>query len=505
MVGISKNILRAVLVVSYIAITVLIIFGISSVYSYLNTGADRSKMLHTEIKKIDQYLPKVVWNTITNEGRPMEMETLKAIENDYLDAWYVKQVAYKTNTTIGIDDYYTESARINLYRIVEYNSAENTTIESTSLEHHPTLEFYSEDGQLAVITDHDVIEYKHIYRNSVSLLETREKSTYKIVLLLEDGFWRIRHIVKQTSEIHDNEFIAAQSQYKDLTGINYYPQGSPWDMYGENFDAAVIARDMKIIKDAGLFNIRVFVPYEDFGKANVDPEKIEKLVKILNMADDQNIKVMLTLFDFYGDYSVLDWTLNQRHAETLVSALKGHNALLAWDVKNEPDLDFKSRGKEKVFAWLDAMVDIVKFTDPDHPVTIGWSKAENANLLSNKLDIISFHYYEDINDLDKTYKNLKSTLPNKPLVITEFGVSSYKGLWNPLGSSESDQAAYHKKAQGIFQKNSIQSMSWTLYDFVEIPKEVVGRLPWRQNAQKHFGFIDKNGAKKEAFEFISQE
>jgi hypothetical protein len=48
-------------------------------------------------------------------------------------------------------------------------------------------------------------------------------------------------------------------------------------------------------------------------------------------------------------------------------------------------------------------------------------------------------------------------------------------------------------------------MSWTLYDFEEIPKEVVGRLPWRQNAQKNFGFLDENGNKKPAFKYISKE
>jgi hypothetical protein len=90
-------------------------------------------------------------------------------------------------------------------------------------------------------------------------------------------------------------------------------------------------------------------------------------------------------------------------------------------------------------------------------------------------------------------------------VITEFGTSSYSGLWNPFGNSEDNQAEYHKSMQKLFSENKIQFMSWTLYDYTEIPKEVVGRLPWRKNAQKHFGFIDKNGIKKDSFEYISKE
>ena len=40
---------------------------------------------------------------------------LKVIfENDYLDAWYVKYMAYRTNNYKGIDNYFTENARKNV-------------------------------------------------------------------------------------------------------------------------------------------------------------------------------------------------------------------------------------------------------------------------------------------------------------------------------------------------------------------------------------------------------
>ena len=82
-------------------------------------------------------------------------------------------------------------------------------------------------------------------------------------------------------------------------------------------------------------------------------------------------------------------------------------------------------------------------------------------------------------------------------------MSSYKGLWNPFGNSEEDQTNYHKKAQEIIASNQLQFLSWTLYDFNNIPKEVVGRLPWRKNNQKYFGFINHSGDKKKAFNYIS--
>jgi len=275
-------------------------------------------------------------------------------------------------------------------------------------------------------------------------------------------------------------------------------------MFDDEFNKDIISNDFKIIENAGLNSIRLFVQYADFGKAKINTIKLERLRQTLDAAQENNLKVVLTLFDFYGDYSVLDWTLTQRHAEAIVSQFKDHNALLAWDIKNEPNLDFKTRGKDNVIAWLDKMITLVKSTDPNHPVTIGWSNTKSASILANKVDFVSFHYYEDLEDLETAVKTLKKEIPNKTLVMQEFGLSSYNGFWNPFGNSEKNQTAYHKKAQEIIAANNLQFMSWTLYDFDKTPKEVVGRLPWRKNNQKKFGFIDVYGMKKGAFKHISQ-
>ena len=504
MVSLNKNIIRGILIASYCLLIGFIVYGISAMYSYLNTGADRSSMLHTEIKKIDQYLPKLVWSPINNEGRTIDEQTIKAIENDYLDAWYVKHIAYKTNDKTGLKDYYTDSARENLEAIIDLNLQNKIHTESTTLEHHPTLEFFSEDGQLAVVTDTNVVEYKRIFKDQNLITELTEKSTYKMVFLLEDGFWRIRHMVKEASSNYETEKIAINTDSLHIKGINYYPKDSPWNMFGDSFDKGIIATDFKIIKDAGLNSIRIFVPYEDFGKAQVNTQKIEKLKQVLDTAAQLELKVVLTLFDFYGDYSVLNWTLNHKHVETIVSTFKDHPAMAAWDIKNEPDLDFKSRGKTNVISWLKHVLEVVKSIDQKHPVTIGWSNTESAPILKDQVDFISFHYYKDLKGLDDSIKKLKKAIPNKALVMEEFGLSANRGLWNPLGNSEKGQATYHKKAQDIIATNNLQYMSWTLYDFNNIPKEVVGRLPWRKNAQKHYGFINSGGIKKEAFNYISQ-
>jgi hypothetical protein len=504
MVNKNKVIIRGILMLTYVFIISIILFLISSLLNYLNTGADRSRMLHTEIQKEAQYLPKITWEDDGNEGRFLDKQTLNEIENDYVDAWYVKQVAYKTNLNTGIEDYYTDSARKNLYNTISLNKKAQISFEATTLNHNPNILFFSEDGQLIVLEDKNVIEYKKVFKEDEIVLETSEISSYKVILLLEDGFWRIRHLIKESVAEFDKKVNYSPIEDENIRGINYYPQKTPWDMFGDNFDEKIIEKDFNIIKKADLNTIRIFIQYEDFGKANVKKDKLQKLQQVLDLAEKSNLKVVVTLFDFYGNYDVLDWTLNHRHAEKIISKFKDHNAILAWDLKNEPNLDFNSRGKETVIAWLEHLIVFIKTIDTKHAVTVGWSNVESAEILKDKLDFISFHYYEDITKLEVAYLSLKEKITDKPLFLGEFGVTSYNGLWKPIGSSKEKQATYYKEIQKVLTKNRIPFMSWTLYDFDAVPSNVVGKLPWRVNPQKEFGFINNNGDKKPAFKYISK-
>lgn len=500
MVKTDKNIMRGFLVLTYIVIISMLIFLISSAFTYLNTGADRSRMLHTEVAKETLYLPKMNWTTLQNEGRKMDSQTLLKIEQDYLNAWYVKQRVYKTHQPAGIDDYYTESARKNILDFVAQQQQQNVFVNATTLSHQPTVEFFSEDGQLVVLTDNNVVEYKQVYQGETLVLETTEKADYKIVLLLEDGFWRIRHLVKESVETVEDAVETKTVETLHFKGINYYPQATPWDMFGDKFDIEIIQKDFTILKNANLNTIRIFIPYEDFGAATVTREKLEKLQQVLDAAAQQELNVIVTLFDFYGNYDMLNWTLTQRHAETIVSTFKNHKAIFAWDIKNEPNLDFETRGQQNVLAWLKTMISLVKSIDENHFITIGWSNTESAHLLQEKVDFVSFHYYDAAVDFSQNYANLKTKINGKPIVLGEFGQSSYGGFWKPFAGSEKKQANYFKEMRAALDAENIPYLAWTLYDFEDIPSKVVGSRPWRTNPQKKFGILDKDGERKLAFE-----
>jgi hypothetical protein len=439
----------------------------------------------------------------------MEKQTLKEIERDYLSAWHVRNISYKENSRYGVADFYTDSARARIFEHIDLNIKNNISTKETTLEHFPELDFYSEDGTLVVFTDENVERYQEIYEGDSLLLKQKDIASYQIMMLLEDGFWRVRHLRKLIPEKIETPSIKRSidtilNTVKNIKGLNYYPQKNPWDTFGKKFNDTIIGNDLKIIKNMGLNTIRIFIQYEDFGKSEVKPEKLERLIKTMNLAQEHDLKVMVTLFDFYGDYDVANWTLTQRHAETIVTALKNHKALLGWDIKNEPDLDFDSRGRARVLSWLSEMNTKIQQWDPHHPITIGWSSPEAAVNLADELDFVSYHYYGKPKDYVAAHHQLKIAVNNKPLLLQEYGYSSYDGFWNMYTGSEKAQVAYYKAMQNNLSNAKIPFMFWTLYDFEKVPSTVAGSLPWRTRKQHYFGCFDLNGNKKEIYHLLQQ-
>ena len=499
------NLYRSLLITSFLAVNALLLFGIASTWSFLNTGADKATILHTTAKIESVYQPKVQWTVTGQRGRIMEKQTLEDIENDYKSAWYVKYNALASNNPFGLADYYTQDALIFLNTLLDHNRAQKTYFRGTSINHHPELLFYSLDGKVVVFTDNDVETFEEAYVEDTLVLAKTSTHSYQITMVLEDGIWRIRQMVQIAADTTVSKTVSVADStlqplgIRDIRGINYYPQRYPWDMFGSHFDDTIISQDFARIREIGFNSVRIFVPYEAFGVASVEEHLLVQLRSVLDKAGAHNLTVLVTLFDFYGNYDVSDWTLTHRHAECIVGALKDHPALLGWDLKNEPDLDFEARGKEKVCTWLSALARQLKSWDPNHPITIGWSTPEAAVTLADKVDFVSFHYYEAPSLLPERYQKLKETVRPKPVVLEEYGSSSYSGIWNGFTGSEENQAEYVETIQKVIQAEQLPSYLWTLYDFEAIPNQVAGPLPWRKTKQKYFGLISIDGQSKAAY------
>ncbi len=191
-------------------------------------------------------------------------------------------------------------------------------------------------------------------------------------------------------------------------GVNYWPARTAmrwWTM----FNAAEVEADFRLIADAGLDSVRIFLTWEDFqpSPSSVDSGMLAKLVAIADLALDTGLTIMPTLFT--GHMSGVNWIPNwatsygdavQRFrvvsanavsqrvpsnwfadsdimtaqrllASESANAVAGHSAISAWDLGNENSNCVQPPDQAAGLRWLEEMADAIREADPAARVTIG--------------------------------------------------------------------------------------------------------------------------------------
>lgn len=303
--------------------------------------------------------------------------------------------------------------------------------------------------------------------------------------------------IGQVLDIPSSKNVNA-SKIDKIKGINYYNQSSPWLNFWLDFDLKVIRKDLMTIKNLRMNTIRVFVPSDGVVPGLQYKVMLDKLEILLDECELLDIDVVITLFDFPVSFDLSYYPKSERQLEDVLTRFKDHAALLAYDLKNEPDLDFERNGKKEVLQWLTYIIERARHYDPNHLLTIGWSNPEDAVHLADKLDFVSYHYYRDPKSLALDMLKLKEAV-NKPLLLGEFGIPSNKKWYYPVGYSQIEQRDYLYEMKIEMEANGLPYLLWTLHDFDAIPTEVFGYKKWAHSKQKYFGLLDKEGKKKSAY------
>lgn len=494
---------RILLGLVYVLILVLVLAGIARIIAFMNEGADRKNILFVP-QELKTSLPDIQMVDNGNEGiAPLDI-TLEQFKKDYIHALDALSKARESNDLSYLEDHFTDEIIEMWNQHFISNAAKGIFEKTLTLSHEIDIHFHSLDRSVIVFKDREVELYQELYKGDVLIHRELEVLTYENICVLEDGRWRIASskVVSTDSEKPQHYAKTEQLQLEKLKGLNYYPQAHPWDLLNVEIDLSVYQADMNHIKSLNGNAIRIFLQYEDMGGPAPDKFKLERLEQFLDIAHLAEIKVILTLFDFYGDYSLSDWRATDQHLRILIQEIKHHPAILAYDLKNEPDLDFENRGQALVLDWLSHKSDLIHKLDPNHPVTIGWSTPEAGELLSDKLDFVSFHYYGKATNFKDRFAAL-SNQTNKPILLSEYGLSSYRGIWNPVQFSEKKQAKHFESMTAEIENLNLGQLAWTLYDFKSVPKKVVGKRPWRRAYQQHYGLVDDEGQWKPAAHFFA--
>ncbi len=503
------------------------IAGLANLVAYFQKGADPAAALNLIPNRPPDWPVAVTWlPDEADTGRDMEPVTRTRIEDAYVRAWLQRTLSYQKGENFGLGSYFSGPALAALEADLVRGAAAGRQIEQVALGHRLQLHFYSADGSIVALTDYGAnLVHRIGGSGDTPALLTEETVPYQIIMIQIDGTWKVRQWVRREDILPPEDVRPAAKPTPDglveaagsrlavggrpfiIRGVNYYPQESPWLEFWPNYDGALIDRDLAHMRALGFNTVRIFVPFEQFGGADVDPVMIARLRDFLNVAGRRELQVIVTLFDFRGDYSLVTWPAADRHLETLLTTFNRHPAILAWDLKNEPDLDFDSQGEDLVTGWLAHAADLARRTDPHHLVTIGWSSPAAAAALVDRVDFVSFHYYEPAGDLPGRLAALRRKIgPEKPVALTEFGLPTWNSFFFPNGHTPAEQAVYLSQVLAAVEIGELAgSVVWTLYDFSEVPPIVAGSWPWQTGPQRHLGLIDLAGNPKPAAALFAPE
>ena len=467
--------------------------GLAKFYSYFKTGASLSDMM-TEVQKTRViHDPVYHWDMLRkNKGVELDEFTRNDIEDAYSSAWYILNKSNTAHRNLGLEDKFSKKMVDKI--IKAYNSKPIQIVERVELEHNIKLDLFSYDRQLISFTDTKVMIVQKLNGNLIY-----DHLDFEIVMGLEDGYWKVFEMVQVEGASTDEKIVSNKQVDKiqiqeKIKGINYYPSDHPWLDFWPSYQQDTVIKDLELAKKIGFNHLRIFLPYSVFGKGNLDQSMLKNLDHFLDVCKDKNLTTTITLFDFPESYHLAHFPATRKHLIQLLTRYKDHPAITIWDLKNEADLDFQHYNKKTVLDWLELMIATANEHAPHINLTVGWSDIQYAGLLADKLEVISFHIYKDLNLESKNFQALKSKVPNKPYYVSEFGKTSYQAKLLPFGSTIKEQAVYTKEVLDFLDQENIPHFAyWTLHDFDQAPKEVIGWKPWIRKAQENMGLVTRAG------------
>ncbi|PWH11706.1 MAG: hypothetical protein DDG60_16785 [Anaerolineae bacterium] len=266
-----------------------------------------------------------------------------------------------------------------------------------------------------------------------------------------------------------------------ILGVNYWPRRKAMYWWSD-FDAAEVDDEFALIRDVGLYAVRIFLLWDDFqpDPKCVDKHALANLVKVADLAAKHGLGLDVTFFTGHmsGPNWAPRWLLQARQGfpspyfgfvrqvvsqgkvvpegnyrnmftepdalqaerlllKTVVGALKGHVGVWMWNLGNEPDLFAWPASAAQGRAWVREMTQTIKEIDESKPVTIGMHSANlemdtglRVHDVFAETDVAVMHAYPMYTEwvrgpLDPDHvpfmTALTAHLAGKPALMEEFG------------------------------------------------------------------------------------
>ncbi len=288
-------------------------------------------------------------------------------------------------------------------------------------------------------------------------------------------------------------FITAQADQLQLKnqpfkvkGVNYYPRQAPWGRFLEEANPAEMAAELDVIRQAGFNALLVFLRYEPLftcqpEDAIPDEAVFAKVDALFQLARERELKLIVTLNDlpdltFRPLYT--DWAHYDAQTVYIVRRYRNEPAILAWDLRNEGDLDYGARSGDKarfsrdeVIGWLAHVSQLVRANDASHLLTAGWWG--DPTVTAPYVDILSFHHWSEADELQARLNDYRQR-NSRPLMLQEVGYSS----WIAASSDQQGELSQADILGRVVKAAEAQNISgwvvWTAFDFAPQPGQPAG-------------------------------
>ncbi|GIK42886.1 MAG: hypothetical protein BroJett011_67190 [Chloroflexota bacterium] len=292
-----------------------------------------------------------------------------------------------------------------------------------------------------------------------------------------------------------------------VKGVNYYPRRAPWQRFISEANPTDMAEELDLIKGAGFNTLRVFLWNEPLftcqpEDAIPNEAAFATLDTLFALAEGRDLKLIVTLNDL-PDLTFRPLYTNFAHYDNqtvyIVRRYRNRPSLLAWDVRNEGDINHGAQSAEdarftqqEVMDWLAHISPIVRENDPHHLITAGWW----GDPLPTEpyVDFLSFHHWTEANELQKRINQYRQAT-DKPLLLEEVGYHSWAD--DPAASQAEQKQA--DTLEHVIRVAEAQKLSgwviWTAFDFVP----AAGQPP---NEEHFFGLWHTDLTPKPALEAL---
>ncbi len=285
--------------------------------------------------------------------------------------------------------------------------------------------------------------------------------------------------------------------------MNWYPHDAGWARLWTAATQPEASVDFAAIAASGANAVRIIVSTYAFGYPTPKTTMMTKLSGLVDLAAKENLKVQLTLFDFFADY--LDIAGSLAWMKTVVAPFENDPRICFLELRNEVDPTDAS-----AVAWVRELCPATRAAIGSTPLTVSVTSSVGTAALQSwvdqmkrtkDIDFFDFHWYGEQGQAATDLAAMKVLTGDSLLFIGETGSSTY-----PVGGESRSQA---EAAQASFYRAVIDSCRslelplpapWVWQDFT------TAALPNVRNnvAQLYFGLLRLDGSRKPSYAVVQE-